>query len=250
MTVSVLLALAGLAGTTYPAMAGDFMLEPVSVHLELGQSTQTLSIFNRGQSPVRLQVTGFVWEQTTQSDMKLVPTDDLVFFPQLLDVGAGEHRAVRLGVTAPRDGSIEKTYRIFVEELPSLQSQISSKSAGVAVRVKLGIPIFVDPVKPVPKGEVSIRGMHDGRLSFSLANRGNAHFLAQRVDVIGTGEGNASVFDTPVNGWYVLAGREHEFNVPLLPNECRKAHGLAVVIQTDAGEYRANAPLAAADCKY
>ena len=248
MTVALAAVTAASAIAT-PATASDFMVEPVSVHIEKGQSTQTLSIDNRGDSIVRLQVTGFAWEQTTASDMKLDPTDELVFFPQMLEVAPGQHRAVRVGITAPGDGKTERTYRIFVEELPSLASQIAPKSMGVGVRMKLGIPIFVDPEKPAAKGEVVIAGMHDGRLNFELANHGNAHLLAQRIDVVGKDSGGATVFDTPVSGWDVLAGREHNFTIPVAHADCTKTRDIEISVRSDSGSYHANAPLATTDCK-
>ncbi len=248
MTVA-LVAVAAFCATAMPAHASDFMVEPVSVHIEKGASTQTLSIENRGANAVRLQVTGFAWEQTSASDMKLVPTDDLVFFPQLLEVAPGQHRAVRVGITTPGDGKTERTYRIFVEELPSLASQMGPMSMGVGVRMKLGIPIFVDPEKPAPRGEIAIAGMRNGRLSFELANHGNAHLLAQRIDVVGKNAGGAQVFDTPVSGWYVLAGREHDFTVPVGHVDCMKTHDIEVSVHSDAGTYHVNAPFATTDCR-
>ena len=50
--------------------------------------------------------------------IELAPTQDVVFFPALLTLKPGEERRIRVGSTAA-PGSIEKTYRIFVEELPA-----------------------------------------------------------------------------------------------------------------------------------
>ncbi len=246
--IRVALATAGLllAGVPSVTLAADFSIQPIAVHLGKGNATQTLSILNRGIEPVRLQVTGFAWDQDAQGDTKLTATDDVIFFPQLVTVPAGERRAIRVGMAGATSVEKEKTYRVFVEELPSLQSQLAPKGAVVNVRTKMGVPIFVDPSKPSPKGEVSVASVRGGHLQFAVANHGNAHFLTQRISVVGEGP-NGKVFETPVNGWYVLAGEQRAFDVAL-PKECGKAHSITINVQSDAGEFKTTAPVAAGSC--
>jgi fimbrial chaperone protein len=158
--------------------------------------------------------------------MKLEPTEDIVFFPALLTLRPSEERRIRVGSVAPA-GSQEKTYRIFVEELPSLEA-----SSGGAVRVltKMGIPIFLRPAKEAAAGALSEVGQQNGKFHFMLSNTGTVHFVPQAITVRGLSGRNA-VFERHLEGWYVLAGGHRLFDLDLPRPECVRATSLAVEVK-------------------
>src|SRR5216684_4497892 len=91
------------------------------------------------------QVTSFAWSQDASGAVQLAPTEDIVFFPALLTLKPGEERKVRVAATvAAKD--VERTYRIFFEELPPLERP-QNLGAQVRILTKMGIPIFVAPAK-------------------------------------------------------------------------------------------------------
>src|SRR2546421_6591721 len=122
--------------------ASAFKVTPVRVTFS-GPSSTLLTLKNESDQPLRFQITSFVWFQDPKGAMQLTPTEDIVFFPALLSLNPGEERKVRVAATvAAKD--VEKTYRIFFEELPPL---VKPENAGAQVRIltKMGIPIFVSP---------------------------------------------------------------------------------------------------------
>ena len=77
-----------------------------------------MTVRNDGDQRLRLQVSVMAWNQNKLGEMVLDPTDDIIFYPNLLTLEPGAQRNLRVGV----NGAVvarEKSYRIFVEELPS-----------------------------------------------------------------------------------------------------------------------------------
>lgn len=229
---TLLLAALSAAATAVPVHASQIAVQPIQVHLSKSTHSAVLTISNESAEPARVQATAFAWSQRPDGTMALTPTDDVIFFPQLLTIASGEKRSLRIATTASV-GSSEKTYRIFVEELPSLQSQLQPGSATLMVRTKLGIPIFLDPVDPVAKPAIVSASLHNGNLAFVLGNEGTQHFVITGGDVTGVAQNNAAIFRQPLTGWYVLAGGRRTFSIPL--RDCSKLTKVDVRIETSVG---------------
>jgi len=228
-------ALAVLLAVIAPSVrAATFSVDPISVSLAKGNSSASVAITNQSPQKLRLQVTGFAWQQKPTGEIQLTASDDLVFFPQLLTLDPGETRRIRVGVTAAQ-GPIEKSYRVFMEELPSLESIVAPKAASVTIRMKVGIPVFVSPsVAPVRSGEVRDATLRGGVLSFDVLNTGNTHFSIQQVRVRGTSATGSAVLSQDLNGWYVLAGETRHFSVPVSKDRCEAVRAMAISVRADA----------------
>ena len=97
--------------------------------------------------------------------MTLEPSADVTFFPKLVELAAGASRNIRVGINAGVARDVEQSFRIFIEELPD---QSAPAANTVALRTKVGIPVFVRPAKPVRTAViegVSVEGgkVHDAR---------------------------------------------------------------------------------------
>ena len=129
-------------------------------------------------------------------------------------------------------GVREKTYRIFVEELPPAGTAASS---GVRVLTKMGIPIFVRPVKEVATATLNDLRQQDGAFRFTLTNAGTVHVVPQTIKVRGLA-GSNTAFDRDLEGWYVLAGGRREFEMAFPKNACAQVTSIAVDIQFASGK--------------
>lgn len=211
------------------AQAATFSVDPIAVTLAQGNSSVSIAVTNQSPQQLRLQITGFAWDQSASGEMELPKTDDLLFFPQMLTLDPGETHRIRVGVTQMR-GQVEKTYRVFMEEMPSLQSVLGQSGASqVTVRMKIGVPVFLKPAGPVQvSGAVRNASLRGGALSFDVANTGNVHFSIQNVRVTGTG------FSQTLSGWYVLAGGVRHYTVKVPAARCESLESVRVDVQTDA----------------
>lgn len=225
-------ALVALLGATV-ADAALVAIDPVKVLLTGAAPSKSISLRNNANERVRFQMSAFTWQQSVSGEMQLAPTLDLVFFPSLVELAPGETRRVRVTTTEQVAGN-ERSYRLFVDELPPLASQ-----PGGAIRVltRFGIPVFLAPdaaaAKPALKLEVK-----GGRLLVSLENRGNAHFVAQSVRLVGRAADGSHVLSQDLPAWYVLAGGRRHYDVPLALEVCRKLTQVSANANTDHGSAR------------
>lgn len=227
-----MLGIALVAFTGAQASAATFSVDPIKVTIAKSNSSESVAVTNQSAQKLRLQITGFSWSQDASGQMQLSQTDDLVFFPQLLTLEPGETRRVRIGSTAAQ-GASEKTFRVFMEELPSLDSITNPKGAQLTIRMKVGIPVFVAPSAPVQiKGEVRNLQIRGGVLGFDVANTGNTHFPVQQVHVTAAGA-NGRLFQQDIAGWYVLAGGVRHFSLPLSRARCEALRSVDVRVQSD-----------------
>ena len=208
--------------------AATFTVDPTQIFLSGRTGSALLTLRNESTDAIRFQLSVFAWDQSSSGEMQLEATRDIVFFPSLLTLGPGETRRVRVGM-ATRFGDREKTYRIFVEELPPADPS----AGGVRVLTKMGIPIFLRPSKEQASAALSGVGRQDDRLRFTLANTGTVHFVPQNITVRGLA-GSTATFTQQLQGWYVLAGGRREFDMALPDTQCAQVTAIVVEIQLGA----------------
>jgi fimbrial chaperone protein len=214
-----------------PAWAASFTVTPTHVLFSPKTRSVMVTLRNHGTEAVRLQLNMFAWAQSPQGEMQLTPSEDLVFFPALLTLAAGEMRHIRVGPATPF-AETEKTYRLFVEELPPLVTPTDAPT-GIRVLTRMGIPIFLQPAHVVQQGRIEDIAVRHGRLAFQVKNSGNVHFLERAVRVRGVGANDASLFDHQEAGWYVLAGTARTRELALPPEACAHIHTLAVEVRME-----------------
>jgi fimbrial chaperone protein len=212
------------------ASAATFTVDPTQIFLSGRTGSVLLTLRNESNETLQFQLSVFAWTQNPSGQMELEPTEDVVFFPTLLTLKPKETRRVRVGSATPQDVR-EKTYRIFVEELPP----IDKISNGVRVLTKMGIPIFVRPVKEVATATLNDLRQQDGTLRFTLANAGTVHVVPQSIKVRGLA-GSNTAFDRELEGWYVLAGGRREFDMAFPKNACAQVTSIVVDVQFASGK--------------
>lgn len=222
------LALGGAALlATAPAARSSFTVNPTQIHLAGRTRTALLTLRNEDGAPLRFQLSVFSWSQDPRGDMQLQPTEDIVFYPPLLALEPGEERRIRVGA-ATAFGPVERAYRIFVEELPP---ESADEQGAVHMLTKMGIPIFLRPVKPVAEASLEGLGLAAGTFGFRIRNAGTVHFVPQMVRVRAFGRGQDVVFDRQLDGWYILAGGTRAYDLAIADAECAQLRSLAVEVR-------------------
>jgi fimbrial chaperone protein len=234
----------GLAGT---AGASSFTVNPIKVFLSDKDQSALLTLQNQSTEELRFKVLVQEWKQSPQGEMQLADTKDIVVYPGLLTLAPGGERKLRVGSTV-QAGAAEKTYRVFVEELPPLRSAKESTKSEVRVLTKMGIPIFVRPAKPISTGTVEGLGLAKGSFAFTLKNTGNVHFLVQSVQVKAIDAAGANTFEKNVEGWYVLSGGTRIWQLDIPKAACLKSKKLSVEVQTADSKFDGKLDVQPAGC--
>jgi len=220
-----------VAGPHAPtADAATFTVDPTQIFLSGRTNSVLLTLHNESAETLRFQLSVFAWTQSPSGQMQLEPTEDIVFFPSLLTLKPTETRRVRVGRATTLDVR-EKTYRIFVEELPPVEKVVE----GVRVLTKMGIPIFVRPAKEVASATLNDLRQQNGILRFTLANEGTVHVVPQSIRVRGLA-GTTTAFERELDGWYVLSGGRREFDMPFPKTECAHVTSIVVDVQFASGK--------------
>jgi fimbrial chaperone protein len=183
------------------AEAGALSISPVRIMLASGTTSGLMTVRNESPDPVRLQLSLHTWLENPDGNMQLAPTEDLVVFPGLLQLKPNESRKVRIGLPVQQDIAVEKTYRLFLEELPG-----SSK-----------LDQNLQPREPKPGWAPAVSHLDDKGFRLHLKNTGNVHLILQEATVRGLGPKDQTIFDQKLTSGYLLANsiRTHVINVPL-----------------------------------
>jgi fimbrial chaperone protein len=228
----------GAVAASGAARASAFNVHPTQVTLSGKTTSGLVSLQNQSAEPLRFQLSAFAWSQSPSGEVQLQPTQDLVFFPQLLSLAPGEERKIRVG-TSQAAGPVERTYRIFVEQLPPAPKKDAKAAGGgmqVRVLTRVGIPIFLAPASPTSAafaGKIEPKSLRGEKLAFEVKNTGSVHFQIRKARVTGLGAGKENLFERSVDGWYLLAGGTRVFEVQPPKGICGKTKALAFEVTTD-----------------
>ena len=231
------LALAGLLLQAGVANASQYQVAPVQLVFTGAETTALLTVRNQDADALRFQVTVSAWSQSPDGEMLLAPTEDVQLFPRLLSVPPGGEAKIRISSRVPR-GPVEKTYRLFIEELPPLERPDEPSGARLRVLTKTGVPIFISSTQPLTNGKIEGVAATDGILRFTVRNEGSAHFSVRSVRVRLLGAGDAELAVNTLNGWYVLAGGQRDYALTLPDDVCAGVRAVEVLADTTAGELR------------
>jgi fimbrial chaperone protein len=213
-----LVAMGGAAAVLHAR--SSFTVDPMQIQLSRQTTSQLVTVTNESASEIRFEIKAFKWAHDDAGEMQLSDASEIVLFPNLVTVAPRAQQRVRVGTTASY-GSVEGDYRLFVEELPPA----STGTAGaprVAMRTRIGIPLFLAPASPAARAEVSDVRYSNGEMTARVRNTGNMHVMVGTVQFLGApATGSAQTFDHSVTGWYVLPGRSQVFHVPVTRAECQ-----------------------------
>lgn len=152
-------------GSTQPASAGSFSVNPVQISLPHDRQATSLTIKNSDVVPVSVRVQTLAWTQVDGTD-RYSATSNLIVSPPIFTIRPGATQLVRIGL---RNGKNDSAYRVILEEIPR-QNPVQGQ---VQVTLRLNMPLYVLP-KGGGKAEVNWRAWRDrsGSLLIEGQNRG------------------------------------------------------------------------------
>ena len=217
---------AALLLVPHAASASKFTVTPTEVNLSTSATSALVTLRNNSKSPLRFEVTLVSWSEDEHGQMALKPSSDVQFFPKLIELAAGASRNIRIGIKAGTARDVEQSFRLFVEELPD---QSAPAANAVALRTKIGIPVFVRPAKPARTAAIDGVSVENAKVLVRVRNTGNLHVSVDTIKVTGTG-GSGATFTKEGAGWYVLPGATRVFEVPMTATECKSTTHVAVEV--------------------
>jgi fimbrial chaperone protein len=225
-----------------------FKVTPVKVLLSRRAPTTLLTLKNESDRRLRFQASVFLWDQNREGKMELSPTRDIVFFPPVFTVEPGASRKVRVGAVAAF-GSMEKAYRIFIEELAELDPTGGTAGSQLQIRTRMGIPIFLQPDETESGSRVDSVAAQAGVLRFSVRNTGNVHVNLRGVRVKGLDPTGNSLFESESDGWYVLAAGSRDYEIDVPADRCEHVARFVIEARVDGGTLLGNLEPSSASCR-
>jgi fimbrial chaperone protein len=211
-------------------LAAGLDVSPVQISLTRETPKALLTLRNGNEGVARFQVSVFAWDEDPLAGMKLGKTEDIVFFPAVFSVKPGETHNVRVGAAVPFS-AIEKTYRVFVEELPPAEKASEPKST-VRVLTRVGVPIFMEPDKALERLVLGPVRAQKSTVAAEVRNEGNVHERVNSFQAEGLDEAGKRVFEGQVQGWYVLAGGRKPYQVEVPRDACARVRKVVVTVKT------------------
>lgn len=207
------------------ALAGPFDVQPIPLVLDASRRSAALVVRNTGAASASLQVEAARWTQGEDGAERYEPAPELVIFPELLRLGPGEERVLRVGLDAlPAGADAERAYRIYLQELPVGEAG----EPMVKMTFRMGVPLFVKPGREVRQRRLQRIWLDGGLVHVRLENTGSVHAKVRRLRVEGVDAAGGVRFEREAKGWYVLAGASAVYSLKLDPDDCASARVLSV----------------------
>ncbi len=212
---------------TSHALAGSFGVSPIRVDFNRSTRTAVVEVTNDDERKLSFQMKLVEWTQDAAGQDQYADSQDLIFFPPLFTVNPNEKRILRIGTkpaTAP--GAREKTYRLFIEELPPPADPAAGAQLRIALRFAL--PVFLAPVTAQKKLVVESVVPRAGKAVVRVRNDGTQ---SVKLETLRLRRGAEQVGES--QGWYVLAGATREFEVHADAAKCPIGGPIEVEAQTE-----------------
>lgn len=236
-----LLAAAALAcALPLAAQAADFAVYPLRMAFAPGERSAAVGVNNTGDRPIRFQLSLVEWTQDAEGKDVYRDSDELIFFPRLFTVQAGEQGVVRVGPKRAYSGK-ERTFRVFVDELP--EQNAKPNASGIVFSIRFAIPVFIGTPGAKSQGLIEPLVLKEGKLQATVKNAGSAHFRIESIE-LKSDQGHTQQSD----GWYLLAGASRLHTLELPRAACLAARRLELRVKTGEGVLTASTEVDPALC--
>jgi fimbrial chaperone protein len=244
------LAFAALLVLTAPLLPGaggvraaEVQVNPVVVSLSSAVRSAIVVVRNQGSETVRFELQARGWGQSPSGEMLLDPTADLAVYPPVLVLAPGEERNVRIGAATPF-GPVEKTYRVFLQEMAPPEKP--EGAAQIQVLSRIGLPVFLAPARPVDRATLTDLAVQGGKATFVLRNEGTVHVRPTAVKLVARGGDGKVAFEQDLPAWYVLAGGTRVYEAAIPAGSCAAVRELEVSVDIPREVLRATKSTACA----
>lgn len=216
-----------------PAGASEYIVNPMRMELDREVRSTVVTLTNTGQDRIEFQLRAMEWTQDAEGKDRYGETGEIVFFPKILSLEPNEARVVRVGIKAVPVAT-ERTFRLFIEKIPSPSPEPLPPGAHVVVNVRFALPIFVKPPVHRADGEIANAALTKGELELMLKNTGNEHFrMEDGIALTGLDARGNEVFTRKLDDHYLLAGTTKRYTTAIPREACARLATLEVTAKTE-----------------
>lgn len=220
-----------LVFTSAIAAAGEFRVTPIRLDFTSETKSGAITVINEGKDRINLQISVMTWSQDEQGKDVYADTREIVFFPKIMTLEPGEQRVVRAGTKGPQPAE-ERTYRLFIQEIPDPAS--GRRRTQVSILIRFAPPLFVLPVKETVSGVLEKVEFSRGVLKAVVKNTGNVHFTITGVSFRGKSRDGKQVLAKDISGWYLLHGAARAYEVTPDASLCESLANADVEVKTES----------------
>jgi fimbrial chaperone protein len=186
-----------------PVWAGGLTILPTRIDFGASRSVQSVLLTNTSPQTVTVETQVVVWPEGAMGQL----ANDVVVTPAVVTLPPNQRIRLRIGLLRPAVTATERAYRLYFTELAAPSPL---QGAGIGVRLRIGIPVFVPPAQI--KTEPLQWSTHQDAEGWWLTarNDGNVHTRIARVRLVGP----AAPRHVELPGNYVLA--HSSLGIPLL----------------------------------
>lgn len=215
------------------ACAGSFQVSPVRAILSSNKPVTALTVRNTGADPAVIQLEALSWAQNADKDV-YAPAPDILATPPIFTIPAGGSQVIRIGSRAPAPAGIERSYRLFLREVPP---PAEPGFRGLRMALQISIPVFVLPASMIAP-DLHWRAATDaqGMIHISVTNGSTAHLRLRNLALTRAGDPRQLLSRQLT---YVLAGATRDW---LIKRDTATPIGstLHITAQTDDGPLQAD----------
>lgn len=225
------IALIALLSMGAPAWAGEFRVTPIRLEFSRAVKSGVLTVYNEGTEKITLQISAMEWSQDESGKDVYTPTSDLVFYPKVMTLEAASQQVIRAG-SKGQPPAREKTYRLFIEEIPAPQKSEAGKSQ-VNIIIRFAPPVFIRPDPANIDLAIKEADLSKGVLKLAVHNLGNVHVTITSIVVHGKSEAGQTVYSKEISGWYLLNGAARTYEAIIPPEACAAMKTAEIELKTE-----------------
>lgn len=209
-----------IAMCALPTYAGSLGVNPIRISLSEARPTAAITLNNTGGTTMVVQLQMAKWSAVSGED-RYEPSPDILVTPPIFTIAPGASQIVRIGLSSVSATDIELAYRLFIEEVPPPPKP---GYQGLQVALRLGIPVFVDPVQTAqPKLQWTAIRTGADLITVRVSNVGGAHARIFNINLSTPGESRIMASHTAAS--YLLPGQTRHWSMRLgRPWQGRQVH--------------------------
>lgn len=219
--------------------AASLQVEPITLDLAAPASAGIITLSNDENAEMAVQVRVFRWTQVNGKE-SLLPTTDVVASPPIVRIAAHQRYVVRVVRVSKVEIRGEDSYRIIVDQLPSLRAK---GGRTVNVLIRHSIPVFFHAAEMSPP-DVTWTIHSEGKKVFLNARNDGEERLRIAAMHVTDGAGRTVILGNGLIG-YALGRSSIDIEMPPAVASFIANGPVVVSASTNKGPLRATAQIGA-----